>query len=145
MRCRFVIPLATVLATFFNPVSAESVHRCTGTHGEPVFSQQPCDAHTATRIDIASPSVVGSALRPGERAMLDERRPQHRRAIQSDTEPRRVRDVRKREQQAFRCREKQRALDAVSEQLRSGYKPGRDAKLHRRRASYRDYLASFCS
>ena len=39
----------------------------------------------------------------------------------------------------------QRALDAVNTKLRRGYRAHQGEKLKRRRRSYRDYLATFCS
>ena len=129
-------------------VSATEIYRCTGLSGEPLFSQRPCAAGTVVSIPSSAspsdgPNAPASGLRASESAWLAQRErravPSRRRATRS------VPAEEKAERQAFRCREKRRALHAAKAKLRRGYKPSQGEKLRRRRSAYEDYLATFCS
>jgi hypothetical protein len=49
------------------------------------------------------------------------------------------------QRQAYRCRHKRRALEAVRAKLRHGYKPASGERLRRSRRAHEDYLSTFCS
>ena len=125
-------------------VSAAEIHRCTGPSGEPAFSHRPCAAATTLSIPPpVRPAQPARGLRASERAWLADRE------RRSTPEPRRTSGAASAEgredRQAYRCREKRRALEGVRAKLRRGYKPSQGERLRRRRRAYEDYLATFCS
>ena len=126
-------------------VSAAEIHRCTGPSGEPAFSHRPCAAATTPSIPppVRRPAQPARGLRASERAWLADRE------RRSTPNPRRtsaaVSAAGREDRQAYRCREKHRALEGVRAKLRRGYKPSQREKLRRRRRAYEDYLATFCS
>jgi hypothetical protein len=128
------------------PVCAD-VYRCSGSSGEPSFSQRPCGSDSTIVVtERVARSGQAAGLRPGERAWLEERarlagkgrRTGTRKPVSSD------RAKRKSQDQAYRCRKKRRDLDSVNARLRRGYKPAQGEGLRRRRAAYEDYLNAFC-
>lgn len=125
--------------------AAATTYRCTGSAGEPVFQQWPCGSTGAA---VAAPGgTAGIGLRPSERAWLRDREAKARvpgSPKVRDASPR-ASAAQKAAAQAHRCRAKQRALDAVSDRLRRGYRPAQGDKLRQRRRAYQDYLDSFCS
>jgi hypothetical protein len=136
---------------FSGTAGSVEVYRCMGESGEPAFRQRPCD--TATSTIPTSPvrsAPPDSGLRASERAWLNARQAKSRAAPGSRSgnrnSPKRAGPdaARKASQQAYRCRQKRRALDAVKSKLRRGYKPAQGEKLRRRRRSHEDYLAAYC-
>lgn len=121
------------------------IFRCVGASGEPSYRQQPCDA--ATAIGSRSAPAVGPAqgLRASERAWLDERHARRRQQTRPSNRSAARPAARHADRQAYRCRNKRRALDAVKAKLRRGYKPSQGDKLRRRRRAHEDYLSTFCS
>jgi len=130
--------------------SAEAdIYRCNGEFGEPYYAQQPCgdDAVVAVSVKPSVASGPAQGIRPGERAWLEQRH-RNRSGSRKTKRPSRVSSAASRKatrNQAYRCRKKRRALDAVRAKLRRGYKPASGEKLRRRRAAHEDYLATFCS
>lgn len=127
------------------------VYRCVGESGEPAFSQRPCGSTTAAISQSRPQSAPASpGLRASEKAWLAERQAKQRAASRSRPSGRhkakrgRSKTARDAAKQAYRCRQKRRALDAVKSKLRRGYKPGQGSKLRRRRRGHEDYLAAFC-
>lgn len=123
------------------------IYRCSGTSGEPSFSQLPCgvDSTVAARA-VSRPAVPAEGVRPSERAWLRKRARVSRREGQPERQASNLPDAAKHRavQQAFRCQKKRRALDSLQARMRRGYKPAQGEKLRRRRAGYEDYLAALC-
>lgn len=135
--------LLAVVGGCSGAASAAEIYRCTGSSGEPAFSQRPCAAATiVTTTPSTSPPADG--LRATERAWLAARERRH-------TPPRQRPPSRSAptsgqlKKQAYRCRDKRRALQGVNAKMRRGYRPGEGDKLRRRRRAYEDYLKTFCS
>ncbi|MCG6968111.1 MAG: hypothetical protein LJE59_16550 [Chromatiaceae bacterium] len=125
---------------------AADIHRCVGESGEVLFSGQPCGLGS-TRVvrasDDAPPGTTG--LRAGELAWL-ESRAASRHTARSATRPGdAARQARKAAIQAHRCQRKRHEREAVTAEMRRGYKPARGRKLRRRLRAYEDYLDAFCS
>ncbi|MCB1724282.1 MAG: DUF4124 domain-containing protein [Gammaproteobacteria bacterium] len=139
MRRPSVILFAALLAAS-TPAAAETIHHCTGENGESAFSDRPCGAPVATGVAVPRVRPPSGGLRPGELALLAEPRETKRHTARRS----RAAGKSTQERQAYRCREKRRSLEAVSAELRRGYKPGRGEKLRRRRRAYEDYLSTFC-
>jgi hypothetical protein len=122
------------------------IFRCTGPDGEPLYTQIPCDAPTRIVRPLADrpPAGVPAGIRASERAWLESRE----RAAPSQPAPDRRRGATagtaEPSPDAYACRQKQRALDAVKLRLRRGYRPGQGERLRRQRASHEDYIAVFC-
>lgn len=151
IRVLFVAGVLAAAATGSAAASPDRVYRCVGESGEPAFSQRPCSAAAAPVVTLPQrASPTGSGLRASEKAWLAQRRSGReaggRAASGSRDAARRGRgsDSQKASEQAYRCRQKRRALDAVKATLRRGYKPAQGEKLRRRRRSHEDYLAAFC-
>jgi hypothetical protein len=122
------------------------IFRCTGTDGEPLFTQIPCDAPTRVvhpRAD-RSPAAAPAGIRASERAWLAAReRAERPTRVPARREAARPRST-ERSGDGYACRQKQRALDAVASRLRRGYAPAQGERLRRQRASHEDYIAAFC-
>ncbi len=124
------------------------IYRCDGAFGEPSYSQRPCrEGSSQAVIQAPTRNAEGAGLRAGERAWLREREQQRaaqkrrpKRSVKTQSETRRAES-----RQAYRCRTKRRALDAVKRELRRGYKPAKGERLRARRRAYADYIATFCS
>ena len=129
-----------------NASAAAGVYRCVGDAGEPEFRQQPCGTTAMSSGPSGSASVPrAEGLRPAERSWLKTRERDKRRASDKRSSRSTSGRAAKAQQQAYRCLRKRRALDAVSAELRRGYKPARGDSLRRRQRAYRDYLDAFCS
>ncbi|MDJ0738612.1 MAG: DUF4124 domain-containing protein [Gammaproteobacteria bacterium] len=123
--------------------SGGEIYRCTGDAGEPAFSRRPCGTANPPLLQSTPPRAASGGLRASERAWLDERRRQRHDPAKPRSMP--TRGSGRRDRQAYRCREKRRALEKVRGRLRRGYKPAQGEALRKRRRSYEDYLATFCS
>ena len=131
----------TSTCTVVEPLGASNAVTC----GATVTFQPGTDLDSLDSLTITPPAAAssGAGLRDSERAWLAtrERReakppPGKRRANKASADPQR---------QAYRCRAKRRALDAVKAELRRGYKPAKGERLRRRRRAHEDYLSTFCS
>jgi hypothetical protein len=124
------------------------IYRCDGAFGEPSYSQRPCrEGPSQAVLQTPTRFAEGAGLRASERAWLQEREQQRaaqkKRPKRSVKTPSEMRQAQSR--QAYRCRTKRRALDAVKRELRRGYKPAKGERLRARRRAYADYIAAFCS
>ena len=136
-----------ILLFFLSTQTHAGIYRCTGDHGEPSYSQQPCGSSGIRVLQGSGASGRTQGLRASERAWLEQRRREGRKAKKSARQRAVGAATKERadRRQAYRCRVKRRALDKVRAQLRRGYKPASGEKLRRRRSAYEDYLATFCS
>ncbi|MGD8957197.1 MAG: DUF4124 domain-containing protein [Chromatiaceae bacterium] len=124
------------------------IYRCDGAFGEPSYSHRPCREGSSQAVPQApTRNAEGAGLRASERAWLREREQQRaaqkKRPKRSGMTQSKMRQAES--QQAYRCRTKRRALDAVKRELRRGYKPAKGDRLRARRRAYADYIATFCS
>lgn len=127
---------------FFSTSHAAQVYRCIQPDGSISFQQQAC-SHDGTRIETGEAQAVWSSMRPGEKSLYEQYRKRDK-----------VRQKRKQQlarskadsgtADAKSCWKKRQQLEAVSAKLRGGYKASKGNDLRRRRASYEDYLRSFC-
>lgn len=120
------------------------IFRCTGTDGEPLYTQIPCDAATSVVRPLADGPGAATGIRDSERAWLESREHADRREARPASRTRAGSSPGAQARDRYLCREKRRALDAVKAKLRRGYKPGQGERLRRRRASYEDYIEVFC-
>lgn len=135
------------LSFFLSTQAHAGFYRCTGDHGEPSYSQQPCGSSGIRVLQGSGATGRTQGLRASERAWLEQRRRKAGKAGKSASQRAAGTSVKEGSdrRQAYRCRVKRRALDKVRAQLRRGYKPASGEKLRRRRSAYEDYLATFCS
>ncbi len=145
MRRYLFVSVLSVGLGFPFPGSAE-IHRCTGSSGEPLFSQVPCGGAETIVVRPQPASHPGQGLRAGEKAWLAQRMEHREKRIartgSATQSKRRSKDTA--EAKAHRCLRTRRDLDTVNAKLRRGYKPSQGEKLRRRRQRYEDYLSSFC-
>jgi hypothetical protein len=113
------------------------VYRCDDPSGFPRFQQVPC-AGDGEPVDLPPPAANWDALRPGERAMLEQRR---RPRPAGRPEPRQVRDERASERS---CWQKRQRLEAVSAKLRRGYRAAEGERLRRRRDALSGFIRRYC-
>ncbi len=146
MRIRCVLGAMALLLVGLS--ARAEIYRCDGAFGEPSYSHRPCreGSHQAVPLGPIG-NAEGAGLRASERAWLREREQQRaapkkrtKRSAKTQSETRQA-EI----QQAYRCRTKRRALDAVKRELRRGYKPAKGERLRERRRAYADYIAAFCS
>ena len=125
-------------------VPAAEIHRCIGASGEPSFSHRPGAAATILSMPTSVPEAQpAQGLRASERAWLEGR--ERRAAPQKRPRSRSATAGAPAKKQAYRCRNKYRALQDVKAKLRRGYRASQGDKLRRRRRAHEDYLATFCS
>ncbi|WP_456449107.1 hypothetical protein [Thiolapillus sp.] len=135
-----IILLLTV--TLGGAASATEVYRCVQPDGSIAFQQQAC-SQGGQRIETGEAQAVWAPLRSGEKSLYqhyrkrDQQRLAHKHKARSRVSRQRQRDERV-------CLAKRQKLDAVSAELRRGYKAGRGEKLRRRRDNYEEYLRRFC-
>ena len=145
MRRRLLF--ASVLSvTIGVPVSGGAeVFRCTGSSGEPLFSQVPCGEDVTVVVGPRARQEPARGLRAAETAWLDQRARQRKsrsgrkQSVANASASRQSAAVR-----AHRCLRTRRDLETVNAKLRRGYKPSEGEKLRGRRQRYEDYLSSFC-
>ena len=146
MRVRCVLGAMALLLLGLS--ARAEIYRCDGAFGEPSYSHRPCREGASQAVLLGPTRNAGGAgLRATERAWLREREQQRaarkkrpKRSVKTQSETRQA-EI----QQAYRCRTKRRALDAVKRELRRGYKPAKGERLRARRRTYADYIAAFCS
>jgi len=128
---------------------AGEVYRCTGSAGEPLFSQRPCGPAGAQVVEIDVPPAGPShGLRASEHVWLAGRERRLRSPSAGRTEIARKPmsgQASQAARRAYLCKRKRDALEAVRAELRRGYKPAKGERLRRRRRAHEDYLATFCS
>ena len=146
MRRFLFVSVLSVSVGFPVPGSTE-IYRCTGSTGEPLFSQIPCGGAATVLVRPPLASEPAQGLRAGEKAWLAQRA-EHRKgrvARAGSGVPSKGRASQDGAAvQAHRCLRKRRDLNAVNARLRRGYKPSQGEKLRQRRQRYEDYLSSFC-
>jgi hypothetical protein len=142
---RDLLPVAGMLCILFSDVCHADIYQCEGADGEPSFSQSPCGSFTRlipAQDDRPRRAAVG--IRDSERAWLESRNQVDRRPAKRKASTTSGNAAARKRKAAHACRSKRQSLAAVRAELRRGYKPARGEKLRRRRASYEDYLATFC-
>lgn len=134
-----LILLAVLAAAFpFCPAQA-GIYRCEGDDGHISYQQIRCHSD-AEPMRLQRRKSGWSALRPGERALLEQ---YHRSTAAAERKsPGEVDSTGMRSES---CGKKRRQLEQVRTQLRRGYKLGESDRLHRNRDSFVDYLRQFCS
>lgn len=146
MRVRCVLGAMALLMAGLS--ARAEIYRCDGAFGEPSYSHRPCREGSSQAVPQGlTRNAGGAGLRASERAWLREREQQRaarkkrpKRSVKTQSETRQAET-----RQAYRCRTKRRALDAVKRELRRGYKPAKGERLRERRRAYADYIAAFCS
>ncbi len=146
MRVRYVLGAMALLLVGLS--ARAEIYRCDGAFGEPSYSHRPCREGSSQAVPLGpTRDAEGAGLRASERAWLREREQQRaaqkkrpKRSVKTQSETRQA-EIR----QAYRCRTKRRALDAVKRELRRGYKPAKGERLRARRRAHADYIATFCS
>lgn len=120
------------------PALGDAIYRCDGADGVPRFQSYPCPGGEA--VELPPPAARWEALRPGERALLQQARRRERTA-RSTRPPRRSR---KEHASARTCLARRQRVEALSAQLRRGYKPARGERLRRRRDNLAEFIRRFC-
>jgi len=127
------------IVSILTPTARASVYRCIGEDGHISYQQIRCDSE-ARPMRLKDRQSGLSALRPGEKALLNHYR-------KKDAE--RYRKHRGGERKSIKdnrmCLDQKKQLEVVRAKLRHGYTLKEDAALHRRRDDAQAYLRKFCS
>lgn len=142
---RFLFVSVLSVGIGFSLSGAADVYRCTGSSGEPLFSQVPCGGTETIVVRPRSSGKSAQGLRASEKAWLNQRAQQAKRPTGDNQLVAKASPGRKDAAvAAHRCLRTRRDLDGINAKLRRGYKPSKGETLRRRRQRYEDYLSSFC-
>lgn len=130
--------LVLVTLVSASPARAD-VYRCVLDGGHVSYQQIPCSSESKP-MNLKDQRSGWSALRPGERALLNSYRNEEaaRRRELSARPKRRV-------EESKSCWKKRKQLEAVRSRLHRGYKLKEADELHRKQNNYEDYLRRFCA
>jgi Domain of unknown function (DUF4124) len=115
---------------------ATTVYRCVDARGRVELRQRPCTQGEQQTLQVED-RPVGWVPRPLHLPPLPHRRTEPARAARRGGSA--TRDTK-----AERCFKTRQRLEAVSRQLRAGYRPAAGERLKARRRQYEDYLDRFC-
>jgi len=129
-----------VLVTLVSASPARAdVYRCVLNGGPVSYQQIPCSMESKP-MDLEDRQSGWSALRPGERALLNSYRTEEAaRRRELSARPKR------RGEESKSCWKKRKQLEAVRSRLHRGYKLKQADELHRKQNNYEDYLRRFCA
>lgn len=130
--------ILSVLSTLM-PTARASIYRCTSEDGHISYQQIRCDSE-ARPMRLKDRQSGLSALRPGEKALLNH----YRKKDAARHRKHRGRE-RKSTKDARMCLDRKKQLEVVRAKLRHGYTLKEDATLHRKRDDAEAYLRKFCS
>lgn len=130
--------LVLVTLVSASPARAD-VYRCVLDGGHVSYQQIPCSSESKP-MNLKDQRSGWSALRPGERALLNSYRNEEaaRRRELSARPKRRV-------EESKSCWKKRKQLEAVRSRLHRGYKLKEADELHRKQNNYEDHLRRFCA
>ena len=141
MRTFFCLALCAlfVVVPFSVSRARTEVYRCVLDGGHVSYQQFPC-SHQSKPMKLRTRQSGWSALRPGERALLNSYRDKDaaRRRKPAGQSKKQAADSRD-------CWNKRKQLETVRSKLHQGYKLKESDALHRKRDHYEDYLRQFCS
>jgi len=126
------------IVSILTPTARASVYRCIGEDGHISYQQIRCDSE-ARPVRLKDRQSGLSALRPGEKALLN-----HYRKKDAERYRKHRGGGRKSSKDARVCQERKAQLEAVRAKLRRGYTLKEDAALHRKRDDTQAYLRKFC-
>lgn len=125
-------------------VAAESIYRCEQPDGTVSFQANECKG-AGQAISVEPIGHSGwTALRTGEKQLLDGYRERDRARIQRRKEIAAARS-KKDKVETPACWRKRKNLEKVKVKLRRGYKASEGESLRRKRDNYEEYLEKFCS
>lgn len=134
----WVLPAVLLSSIFATVETRADIYRCTDGNGHVSFQQFRCDAGSKP-LSIRTPPVGWTALRPGERRLLDTidrsakpLRPQNPGQLSAKT------DVRS-------CEKQRNQLAALKRRLRRGYPLQESDRLHQQQQTYQRFLARHCA
>lgn len=134
-----VITAAFLAVPFSTSGARPKAYRCVLDDGHISYQQIACHGN-AKPMALKNKPSGWSALRPGERALLDSYRAKdaalHRKPSARQKTP---------AKETSSCWNKRKQLETVSAKFRRGYKLTEGDKLRRKRDNYEDYLREFCS
>jgi hypothetical protein len=132
--------IASVLVVSFPVLRVRAdVYRCVQSDGPVSYQQIPCNSHSRP-MELRDQRSGWSALRPGERALLD----RYRRKYAAHSRKSGARKSRPdRDDRA--CWSHRKKLEEVRTRLRRGYRLKEGEGLRRKRHNHEDYLRKFCS
>ena len=116
-----------------------AAYRCVLDGGQISYQQFPCNSESR-KMHLKRQSGGGSALRPGERALL-----KHYRDRELARRRKTSRTPKKPAVESRACWKKRKQLEAVRARLHRGYRLREADELHRKENDYRDFLRQFCS
>ncbi|MCG6866246.1 MAG: DUF4124 domain-containing protein [Thiogranum sp.] len=131
---------SVVLVVFISAPQAQAdVYRCVSGGGHVSYQQTPCSSDSKP-MHLKDRRSGWSALRPGERALLNSYRNEAAaRRRELSARPKR------RAEESKSCWKRRKQLEAVRSRLHRGYKLKEADELHRKQNNYEDYLRRFCA
>ena len=134
---RLAVTALVLVVPFADSRAHSSVYRCVLDGGQISYQQIPCTLQSKP-LEIRDASRGWSALRPGERRLLDSYRDKEsgRRRAPGPSKPA--------PKASTACWKKRQQLDAVRSRLHRGYKLKEGSDLRRKQRGYEDYLRQFC-
>lgn len=139
MRIFSAVP-GVILVTLFSASPARAgVYRCVLNGGLVSYQQIPCSMESKP-MNLEDRRSGWSALRPGERALLNRyRNEEAARRREPPARPKRQ------DEESRSCWQRRKQLEAVRSRLHRGYKLKEADELHRKQNNYKDYLRRFCA